>query len=221
MKKTLLALGLAVACHSSFALMQLGISTATSGTVIINDNGAGDGNAAAGSMTYSNANFGGWNITVVAGLSNAPNVNPFAIDLAMLASCTVAACVGNDLFAAVGDSGFTQAANQFTMTYSSTLSGGTTAQQWGYDTNIAFGPSVSPGFFATLGAFSAPGGFGSTVGGGPKSGTYTLVLLQRYTANGFGSVSADGVIKVPEPGTLALLGLALGAVGFAARRKKV
>src|ERR1700722_3287584 len=74
--------------------------TLTSGatTVTILDNGAGDLTSAAGTVTYSNASFNGWNILITSGTSNSPTLNPFGIDIASLtATCNGGACATQSL----------------------------------------------------------------------------------------------------------------------------
>src|ERR1017187_8620827 len=72
------------------------------------DNFAGSGN----SVTYSNANYHGWNISIVLGVSNSPTLVPYGLDVTSLtATCSSGTC--GQLTLQVSDTGFTQASPSF------------------------------------------------------------------------------------------------------------
>lgn len=223
MRKAILALcAFGLFGQSAFALTQLALVSGGS-TLVIDDNVAPDASATTGTILYSNANFNSWNITVVAGVTFAPNVIPIGMDLAVLATCTAGnACATNDLYVGLGSfSNYTQQVGSFKTAFSTSQTGGTSLQKAYYTTagSAALPPPIPTGEFATIGPFVGAGAFAGTAqGGGPSSGTYTLILWQQY--HGAGTFSADGNITgVPEPGGILLLGSGLLVAGAALRRK--
>jgi hypothetical protein len=76
---------------------------------------------------------------------------------------------------------------------------------------------------ATVGPFSASGGFGTSAGGPGLVGPYSLTIEEIFNDNGgSASFSADAnVTEVPEPSSLALLGsgLLMLPLGLKWRRK--
>ena len=115
-----LLLAFGVFAQGAFALNQLALVSGAS-TLVINDNVAPDANPAAGTLVYFNPNFNSWNISVVAGQSNAPGLTPFALDLAVLATCTSGNCATQDLYVGLGSfSVFTTPTPSFNSDFSST-----------------------------------------------------------------------------------------------------
>jgi len=104
-------------------------------------------------VSYSNTNFNGWNISVVFGASNSPNLSgvngAFGIDVTSLtATCTGGPCTSAPLDIYLSDTGFTQAVatGGFVTTFSTTQSGGTATQTaWDTTANTIFGEGTSIG----------------------------------------------------------------------------
>ena len=215
--------------------------TATSGTgpsTSILLPGSGD------QVSYSNADFNGWNIRIAMGFSNSPSLASGALDLTTVANC-LTTC--NPLTIAISDIGFTTplAPNGLATGLSDTALGGSASiTQWAFmDTaNTYFGstdPNASSDFGGAYDASTASligtvtvngGGAGSSADGGSgAAGPYSLTLVDQFcsdpagangTCAGGTSFSSDGAITAPEPGGLALFGAGLlGAALFAGRRR--
>jgi hypothetical protein len=182
---------------------------------------------------YTNTNFNGWDITVVAGSNSSPTLSPYGLDLSVLADCTGGNCLTDPLDVYYTALNFTATvpALGFQTTYSSTQTGaGTTrAITWADSTNGLFGGAIPPlgaDHLGTVGPFSAPGGFG-TASGGPSEGpsVYSLTIEEVFNASsGVSSFSANGDVTaaapVPVPPSLALLASGLLAAILLKRRSR-
>jgi hypothetical protein len=193
--------------------------------------GAANSGAVLGSgstVQYSNTNFNGWNVSIVFGTSNSPNLQGvnglFGIDITSLtATCTGGNCSANPLDIFLSDNGFTQpvGVGGFTTTYSSTQTGGSTTQMaWESATNTFFAQTTAIG---TVGPFTSSN-HGSATGGGPAGPSpYSLTIEDIFNAGGSpASFSTDGnITSVPEPGAVVLFGtvLVLCASGLQRRRR--
>jgi len=141
---------------------------------------------------YTNADYNGWDITVVAGSNSSPSLSPYGLDLSVLASCTSGNCLTDSLDVFYTAQNFTAAvpALGFQTTFSATQTGAGTTRTitWADSTNTLFGggiPPVGADHLGTVGLFSAPGGFGTAVGGpveGPSP--YSLTIEEAFNANG-------------------------------------
>jgi hypothetical protein len=201
--------------------------TLTSGasTVTITDNGVGDGNAANGTITYSNANFDGWNISVASGTSKSPGLTAFGLDLASLtATCASGGCTSDTLTVTYSDINFSVPVGigGFTTTYSSTQTGvGTTTEQAYFSNlNTIFSQQNSIGSLLSFNSSSVGSVNGGTVAATPN---YSLTLIQTFKdTSGAVSFSTDGNItnSVPEPASIFLFGTVLALSAGAFRRRK-
>jgi hypothetical protein len=192
---------------------------------------------APGSVTFSSANFGGWDITVIGGKSNSPLSQPVGLDLASLtAACNVGATCA-DLHVWLSDVGFTTVTSGFLNALSATDSGATasvTQRAWVGLTNALFSSDGSDGTPTVPGGSPVPSvtltGTGPLAGvatGGPSAGPtpYSLTIEDIFkgcsTSATCNNYSADGSITgVPEPDGLAFLGslLSLGAAALWRRK---
>jgi PEP-CTERM motif len=179
-----------------------------------------------GVTTYSNSNFNGWNIFVIAGSSNSPGLTPYGIDLTTLAACTTGTCLTTPLVILYSDVGFMGpvSAGGFQTTYSATLTGsGTTTEiAWATSNNLLFTKGAANLIGSAVGPFSASGGFG-TVTGGPAELTppYSLTIQETFNANsGISSFSGDAnITATPEPSSLVLFGTGLLMVPMGLKRR--
>lgn len=183
----------------------------TPASVTVSDGGAGDVNPLGNVVTYIGG-VGNWLINVSTG--QGANVFPgqvFGVDL-------------NSLNTSVGAGTLKVSFTQTDLTNDSTffqgLIGGTTHGSVSYAFyrdlgNAAFGTSelIFDGT-GTVGAFSGNGG--TTVAMGSP---YSLTLVVEINHRSAGSTSFDFSGETPEPGTLALVSLALLGAGAVARRR--
>lgn len=206
------ALVLAPAVSQAGLMIQITDGTTT---LTVADGNAMDGISATGAVSYSGA-FGGWMVTAGFGSS-------FADPLAMHLSAMV-----------IGDRTDGRVWIKFTQTDldaaldpitfhaygGGSSSSGAVQSNWaGYvdDGNVAFGTGQTifgSGGFATAGGTQSVG----------LNGTYSATLVADFDYSNIGNgynygSSLDLSLVIPEPTTLALLGLGLAGLGVTRRRR--
>jgi len=168
-----------------------------------------------GGGPYSNSNFNGWIIFLIAGASSSPGVGSFGLDLAVLAACSSGNCLTNPLNVFYSDTGFSTPVSTggFQTTYSATMTGGGTTNEiaWANSGNTLFGLGAANKIGSGVGLFSASGGFGTSSGGPAEVAPYSLTIEEILNANN--STSSFGtdadVTATPEPAISLLLGTGL------------
>lgn len=205
-----LLLGLQSPAH---AVPTLSFSVDGGAAITCADGAACDTNAAAGVVTFSQS-LGDFTVNVTTGLSK-PILTGGGAPLMDLNTVNVQIWGGpHTLQIAFSDTGFDIYGGRITTDYGGTLSGTGASMEYSayYDAgNTLFGQGTLIGSGSSgTGAFS-----GSADGGWSPNAPYSVAeILTLTTGGGMSVFSGDFSVNVPEPGTLALVGLAL--LGFAA-----
>jgi hypothetical protein len=179
--------------------------------------------SAGSTITEIGVTVNGWNISIIAAESHAPNLGPVdGLDISSLTvTCTSASCVSDPLTISFSGINFTQpvGANGFVTSYVLLPPSLTTTTQTAYvDTgNTYFGTGM------LIGTIS---GDGTATGGGPAGpGAYSLTINDTFTttdASGQTGFNTHGDIgATPEPNSMLLFGTGLLGIGGILRRRLV
>lgn len=214
MKKVIMMIVFAVVLAMNVQAVQaaavLNLNDGISSVTVV-DNGVGDLNPLVGAITFSGP-LDNWSVNVTTGVSK-PILGSSILPTLDLNSINVSSTgPSGDLKLTFSDTGFNFNGSLLTQ------AGGTTTG------NIAIQTLLNGSAITSLGPFTGAFSGSATSGSVSIAPVDTLSLfadIMHGTGGGNSSFNSQVHPRVPEPGTLMLLGSGLFSVAFFARRKRV
>ena len=202
------ALLLAPVANAQLSL-QISDTADFSGTVVSAADGDNDG------RVDIISGLGAWIVNATTGFGS-PLLGTEWMDELDLFSANVSGGEGT-IFIRLSDTGYDRGNASYVTTFGGTTDGSVAFQSYVDGENVLYGTEMLLSDSGTIstGAFS-----GSDNGGISMTGPYSMSIYASVTHGAGVNISSfDYNIKVPEPSSLALLGLGLIGAGYASRRK--
>jgi len=160
-----------------------------------------------------NGAFGGWIANVVSGFGS-PLLGDAYTDELDLVSANISGGTG-DLYIRLTDTDYDRGNAPYNISFGGTTNGSVSFQSYADASNAAFGTGT---LLADSGTLSDAAFSGTQSGSLSMTNPYSMSIYAAvHHDSGFNISSFDYNIKVPEPTSIALLGL--GLLGFAAARR--
>ncbi len=215
-----IALATMLACSATVAnaaAIRLDDSSTASIDVSVNDGEAGDWNTLTGAITYIGS-IGSWLLNVTTGITK-PILGTDEYPVLHLDSVNVSGG-GGTLDIWFSENNFVGSAGYIAALVSSLggLAGGTVTVTTYLDaSNTLFGTGT---LLDTLAISGGAGAAGDIANVALPGGNYSLTVHATITHDRWAATSFNTELKVPEPGTLSLLGAVLVAAGFVGSRRR-
>lgn len=177
--------------------------------ISVTDGGAGDLSSYSGEVGML-ASLGAFQTNFVFGAGD-PSIGNVSYDEIDLGSYNVSSTAGGELWVFLTQTDLTRSPAQFNINFGGTTDGKVEYQSYINDVLVSDSGALSGGFSGS--------DSGSTKGFG---NSYTWTIVAHITHFTGGSITSfDYNVRIPEPTTLALLGIGLLCIGFISRKKRV
>ena len=215
--KVLTGAALAGAATMAIAVPTLTLSVDGAPAIMCADNAPCDGNPLPGVVVWDVIGIPGLTVSVTTGIAPPVTTLPQLQDMN---SIDVTSAGAHTIVLMFSSTGYTSAPGTIFGSFGGTLTAGMTvdAKSWASVTNALFAMTTPLG---EIGPFGPPAFSGTSTAAIGAIAPYSLTQQVTVTTGAAGgSFSGDYQLQIPEPGSIALAGIALFALGALGRRKQ-